>query len=51
MASATLTLDALERRLKTLDLHIELDYWTVAQGLSDDNIGNETLLVEGGGLL
>lgn len=51
MASATLTLDALERRLKTLDLHIELDYWAVAKGLSADNIGDEMLRTEEGGLL
>ena len=50
LASATLTLDALERRLKTLDLHIELDYWAMAQRVSGGNIGDETLWIEEGGL-
>ena len=44
LASATLTLDALQRRLETLDQNVELDYWAVALKSSDEDRGEETRL-------
>ena len=46
LASATLTLDTLERRLKTLDQNVELDYWAVALRYSDQARSNEMQLIE-----
>lgn len=51
LAGATLTLDALERRLKILDQNIELDYWAVSQRILENSSDDGTGTVEEGGLL